>query len=267
MVGDTGDALCMRVQSDRPQKLRGGEVGYVHYADDRRKALFKQQWRPPKKSNVKPLEVDASRLFYDRLAATHKDQVKILAEMLGVAEHSLVTGTGIGAAWFPEYSAWGFPMKDGCYKTVGVRLRNDVGDKWAVRGTHAGLFYAESDPQSRVVICEGPTDTAAALSCGLFAIGRPSCSGGSDEIVKFINVYDKTIKEVVIIADNDEPGIKGAKSLQDALPISSCIVVLPCKDMRQFYKMGGNSAMLEVMTMDVIWTRRERRRYRTATSS
>ncbi len=99
---------------------------------------------------------------------------------------------------------------------------------------------------------EGPTDTAAAISCGLFAIGRPSCSSGVHEILQLIRTC-RTIHEVIIISDNDGPGRNGALALQKLLKVKSCVVTLPCKDMREFHKIGGNAEMIDYIVADTVW--------------
>ena len=74
-------------------------------------------------------------------------------------------------------------MRDGAGRVVGIRLRGHGGEKWAVRGSADGLFY---DPAMTwtgdIAVCEGPTDTAAALTLGLSAVGRPSCASGAEAL-------------------------------------------------------------------------------------
>lgn len=100
-------------------------------------------------------------------------------------------------------------------------------------------------------ICEGPTDTAAALTLGLFAIGRPSCMGCEEMITKLIRLQG--IRRVIIITDNDIPGLRGAAKLQRQIPAMSCAWSPPCKDLRAFVNAGGDRRMLEAMTKDLVW--------------
>ena len=91
------------------------------------------------------------------------------------------------------------------------------GRRWKQVGHLPSLVRATE----KLWICEGGTDAAALLSLNCFAIGRPSCSGGTDEINATIKRLG--IKEAVIIADNDEdktiggrtynPGADGAMGL------------------------------------------------------
>lgn len=194
-------------------------------------------------------------MFRGAESTTQMVRVTYFAKSIGVNVESIIS---LGCAWFPQFKAWGFPMKDGNYNTVGIRLRCPAtGKKWAVNGSKSGIFYGQSKDPYRMFILEGPTDTAAAISCGLFGVGRPSCSSGLHEILQLIRTI-RTIKEVVIISDNDGPGIKGAVELQGKLKVKSCLLTLPCKDMRMFYQLGGNEQMIDDLIADTVWVNLER---------
>ncbi len=66
-----------------------------------------------------------------------------------------------------------------------------------------------------MLICEGPTDTAALLDLDLNVIGRPSCTGGVELLINL--VCDWKPEEVAIIADADAPGQRGARYLASRL--------------------------------------------------
>jgi 5S rRNA maturation endonuclease (ribonuclease M5) len=250
LIGDDGlDALCMRVQSDRPLEMKSGEAGYIHRLGGERKVFrpIARKVEPPKPT------VDFSSAMLLAISKTPKARLAEFSESLGLPPEVLEYGTGVGCAWLSEHSAWGFPMLDGNYKTIGVRLRNSRGEKWAIKGSKSGIFYSMRDVQQTLYVCEGPTDTAAALACGMFAVGRPSCSAGAGEIADFIN-RNRAIRRVIIISDNDSAGLRGAKSLAEKLPLKSCTVTLPFKDMREFYRIGGTSAFIDDLVKDMVWT-------------
>ena len=76
----------------------------------------------------------------------------------------------------------------------------------------------------RLFIAEGESDTAALLSIGLDAIGRPGCRGGSRLVLRFVR--DAHPREVVIVADADEAGLDGARHLARSLtPYSRAVRV------------------------------------------
>ena len=145
-----------------------------------------------------------------------------------------------------------FPMRSGDGGYIGIRLRSLSGDKWAERGSQNGLFIPQVDPYGPCYICEGPTDTAALLTMGLYAIGRPSCSAGVNMILEHFRRM--RIREAVIISDGDAPGMRGAVTLTEHLKCRSCIVVPPCKDVRKFLQNGGTKELLESLVKQLIWS-------------
>lgn len=176
------------------------------------------------------------------LAAQFRDGVRPetladQADRLGLTVGSL---QALDIGWSARHRAWTFPMKDGDGGLTGFRLRHANGSKTTIRGTHAGLFLPTSlCPQKRHFIAEGPTDTAALLDLGFNAIGRPSCSGGVDHLIRLIRRTRPS--DIVIVADGDGPGQRGASRLLDALvsfaPVR--LVTPPAKDVREWMVKGG----------------------------
>ena len=175
-------------------------------------------------------------------AAANTILVERFAATIGVSALSLVR-QGIG--WAAEHRAWSFPLRNEQQLVTGIRLRSWQGHKWSVPGSRNGLFVptnlAKSDP---LLICEGPTDTAAALDLSFASVGRPSCNTGSKLLSKFVRGRD-----VVIIADNDPAGRQGAEHLADELILHcpSIRIVYPpegIKDLRQWKAQGLTTAPL-----------------------
>lgn len=241
MVGDKF-ALCMRVQSDRPKTLKGGETGWLHPID----ANYE---RPPEKSEQeKPVDIDFSVMIDNWKCLTGHGWYLRLQDELGVSWWSL---RSLGACYAQRYHSVAFPMRDGRNQIVGIRLRNSDGKKWAVPGSHQGLFIAQTNVQKMMCVCEGPTDTAAALTLGYYAVGRPSCSGGVQHLCDLIDYLE--IGSVMILCDLDDPGIRGAQTLQEHLNVRSAIVMLPAKDVREFVRQGGNRETLDSIANQIIW--------------
>jgi hypothetical protein len=141
-------------------------------------------------------------------------------------------------------------MCDGHGNAIGIRLRNEQG-KFAVRGSRQGLFLADVPAQRTLFVCEGPTDTAAALDLGLFAVGRPNCCCGGPELRICARHHD--CRGVVVIADNDKPGLDGARKVGGQLRLPFAIYVPPAKDLREFVRLGGTRAMIENTLNQTIW--------------
>ena len=170
-----------------------------------------------------------------------------LAGQLGVAAWSLVA---LGACWSETHGAWAFPMSDERGEVIGIRLRYENGIKRAVLGSRNGLFIPEMEPERRLFVCEGPSDCAACLSLGIWAVGRPSCSACGPMLAEFI-VRNK-VREAVILADSDRPGIDGADRLE--LPCRSTVLLPPAaKDVRESVALGCTRELLESNLRGQVW--------------
>jgi hypothetical protein len=185
----------------------------------------------------------------------------VLAAKLGVAEDSLRM---LGCVGSNQAQVWAFPMCSGDGSAVGIRMRHENGRKWALPGSHNGIFLPQCEPQQEMVICEGPTDAAAALTMGMFAIGRPNCSACATDIMA--TVKRLRIRRVTIVADVDQdkerpngatynPGLDGARNLAAIFTIPTRIVTLPCKDLRSFLCAGGNVATFQSIANQLVWNK------------
>ncbi len=176
---------------------------------------------------------------------------------LGVDMDALET---LQPAFDPLNQAFAFPMRDGDGGVCGIRLRDFEGRKWAVRGSHEGLFY---DPGlvigDDLVVCEGPTDTAAALTLGLRAVGRPSCAGGVAALA--VLVRRLRIREVIIVADRDAPhrrpdgsawypGRDGAEVFAHAIKRMWRLILPPAKDLRAWLHAGATRQEFDALVKD-----------------
>ena len=194
-----------------------------------------------------PPTLNATKLMREWAAATTATALAEFAAALGVSAPSLAA---VGAAWAAPHSAWAFPMCDGHGNVVGIRLRNERG-KFAVRGSRQGLFLAAIPAQPTLFVCEGPTDTAAAVELGLFAVGRPNCCCGGAEVRVFAGRH--SVSRIVIISDNDKPGLDGARKVGGELKLPFAIYVPPAKDLREFLRLGGTRAMIENTLKGTVW--------------
>ncbi len=242
MVSEDGKSfLCMRMVSEHPFQMKDGSIGYIHRVNG-------HAVPPPVKHEKPAPAIDAEAMIYEWLKRTKAEWISRLAVQLGVKASALLE---LHVCWAESHQAFAFPMRDGEGRVVGIRLRNMIGDKWSVRGSHSGVFlpYCHSDSTAWVV--EGASDCAAGRSIGLYAIGRPSCSGG---LFHLKTLFDRLqVRRAVIIADNDKPGLEGAEQLVRHVEIPCCVVTLPCKDLREFINLGGKVEMLESLTQSFVW--------------
>jgi len=105
--------------------------------------------------------------------------------------------------------------------------------------------------QKTLFVCEGPTDTAAALDLGLFAVGRPNCCCGGPEIKVFARRM--ACSRVVVVSDNDKPGLDGARKVGGELGRPFAVYVPPAKDLREFCRLGGTRNMIENTLKQTVW--------------
>jgi DNA primase len=179
----------------------------------------------------KVIDWDLLSDFFEK-AAQPADHQR-LSESLGVSVQSLqrlragICGT----------QTWAFPMVRGASIT-GIRVRRESGDKFAISGTKDGLFVPRDlNGAEPLVICEGPTDTAAMLDLGLSAIGRSNCEPWNILVTPVARG-----RKVVIVADADSVGQSGAAALRDALknecPDVRIVSPVGAKDAREWKRQG-----------------------------
>jgi hypothetical protein len=241
---DGAVAICQRVES----RKRIGDAGWLHRLQER-------PWQPARpyvrtfqlstcgpKDDLRALAAQ----FREAVSPAHLDR---FARSLGLSVNSL---RRLGIGWSESHRAWSFPMADSMDHVIGIRLRRPNGFKFAVGGSHDGLFIPTgiSTSSTRTLfICEGASDTAALLDMGFeFVAGRPSCTGGVKLLVDVVQRHE--LSDVVIVADADEPGRRGADKLASALRvyIRTVRVIWPPEgiaDARDWLRAGGRRVDVE----------------------
>ena len=218
---ENGDRCCMRVESTKP--MRNG--GWLHSGNYRSIGV----WRVPR--NPEPMRPKLTSRQLETM--NRRYQLAVNESML----YSWATDLGVcGSALDQLWVGWDgeattFPMFNAAVEIVGIRRRFGNGKKLSVKGGREGIFGVQALRPGPLWIAEGASDTAYLLSIGLNAIGLPSCTGG----VPYLEQICKGRQfPVTIVADNDEPGIRGALSL--AKRIEAKVVIPPdgCKDVRQW---------------------------------
>jgi hypothetical protein len=237
--------ICARAESPR----RFGDAGWLHESSDA--VAFKPIPKRREESSI-----DFSEMWRKWMLETTTGVLAKLANDLGVSRESL---RSIGAVWADHHGAWAFPMRDGATNTIiGIRLRSN-GDKWAVKGSNgSGIFIPQkTQPDTRLIVCEGPTDCAALLDRDYFVIGRPSCSSGTQHVVSLVRRIRP--REIVIFADADGPGLRGAEMLADEIWIPTRIVAPPRhKDARAWIGAGACRGAIEAVISAANYFRRKR---------
>jgi hypothetical protein len=239
VAADRIACICPRTESAK----RCGDAGWLHRLADPSHGTY--QRRVVVRVPVRTPPPDLGPLADRCVRACDPERLAGLARSLGVSADSL---SALRVGWFADRLAWSFPMTDPVTGTVtGVRLRSPSGSKFAVRGSRDGLFVptADFDPADPLLVCEGPTDAAAALTVGLTNVaGRPSCSGGTGQVVGLVR------RRPALVADTDGPGLAGAGRLAEALVnyAREVSLVAPpggAKDLRQWVGSGATRRELE----------------------
>jgi hypothetical protein len=208
-----GGTICPRTPEGSVRDL--GDAGYLHLDGTATARRRPRTW--PLREMHPDVGPIARECFNAADAPIHRER---LSRLLDVDAGALER---LGVGWNAERSAWTFPMSDGCGRIVGIQQRfRGTGDKrlMIMKGHRSGLFEPIGMPDRSLggvdlVICEGASDTAAALSLGITAIGRLSCSAIQRETVE--RVRRLSPRSVIVVADNDAPGLEGAEKLLCAL--------------------------------------------------
>lgn len=223
-------AICSRESSDSPR----GDAGHFHWLDGSAPPPVEAKQRKDllPKSRIRTFQKIWERQITDELLGE-------LADQLGLWPSSL---RQVGTGWRGD--CYTFPMYDSFKEIMGYRLRSPSGKKWTLGGTENGIFRptVEAPFPNPLLVCEGPTDMAAALQLGFEAIGRPNNISLKEETKKLI--VQSRAKHVTIVADGDDPGISGAVQLQEYLrPQVEAEVYVPVKhnDLREYVAAGNQT--------------------------
>lgn len=139
-----------------------------------------------------------------------------------------------------------FPMRDSDRKIIGLRFRAKNGRKWSLTGAQSGIFIPNLKYKgTQLFVTEGPTDCAALLTAGIYAIGRASCLGQEKTLAEYVSKIGTS--EIVIVADDDTPGLDGAIKLREVLS-AQCHAIIrkpPHKDVRESLQKIGAEKLRE----------------------
>lgn len=232
-------AMCMRMQSDRPSR-NGGWLHRLRDHEDWRR----DRWRTVRRaaSATEP-SIDWTRLSKRLHAGCGSDACGWLAKRLGVSVFAL---RRLRVGWNPRKRSFSFPMREANGNVCGIRYRSMNDQKFAERGGREGLFFQPADlVREYLVIVEGASDTAAMIDVGFpSVIGRANCTGNVPQIVSLCRRLGPL--RIVVVPDNDAPGINGANLLIESLPNGANLLRLPdgIKDVRECVQSTKNADWL-----------------------
>lgn len=249
-------AICQRVTSG----VAWGEAGHLHRLDD--------TWTPPPRVAASSPKMGPTPSYLGSLSRVlasevEPDLLQGLVLQLGVSAESLrrlglgcATGDGVAELGVRGRGpVWTFPMHGAEGNVVGIRLRLTSGKKLSVKGSRNGLFLARSRGSSDTLfVAEGESDTAALLTLGVEAMGRPGAGNGADLVLAHVLRTRPT--RVMVVADRDAAGQAGATSLAQRLRRVSGLLVdvieppEPHGDVRAWLNAGATPDDLADIVLD-----------------
>ena len=217
---DGSAAICARIEDGSVKSC--GEAGWLHVLSNRHNRHNRHRKRRFSLSLAEQPK-DLGQLSQQYQQQLTDKKLKLLSASLNISEQSLQR---LRVGWDGE--AYTFPMSNAESQIIGIRRRFPDGSKVSLTGSKNGMFIpTDLSPEGLFLICEGPTDTAAAIDLGFDAVGRPNCNSKVDMTAELVKGRD-----VVIVGDNDEAGRAGVDRLSDTL-------VLYCKNVKIVYPPVG----------------------------
>ncbi len=252
--------FCWRTHHDVPGWVHLGDTrnGFGYFADTGRTGSeggpalpgavkpvvsARQSTRKPAR-RLSPAEL--SDLLRQHLAGAAERRT--MAEVLGVHPDALLRlRTGYVPEAEDEKEHWLFPERDAAGRVVGLLRRYLTGRKKQLQGSRRGLVYdPDAAPGEAVLIVEGPSDVAAAITMGLTAVGKPNNLGGADHLAELLAPHVAAGVPVLVLGENDRkadgqwPGREGAEKTAQALadawgvPVSWALPPEGVKDLRDW---------------------------------
>lgn len=280
-----GIAKCMKVEEGSfAQKMSDLGPQFFHRLEEalQQKQYKKVKWKDvPRINNTQMrrwLRVWHERAKLDKLHDQRAKELGLSAESMRV----------LGVGWANQSEIllhktrcvhkgyWTVPLYNENLNSVGVALQppaDATGDerdltKKMISGSKPGMYATKTTRcGGTLLICEGFSDTATAITMGYHAIGRLSNTGTHNVIIAYVEQH---LPDTVIVIPDNDPECKprareltemGALNMLDAvrkLKIE-CVIMKPttAKDLRQWYLNGGTRNALDKAINNTLDARRE----------
>ncbi len=234
LIADDGSAcICARIQKGSVKKVGKPFVGgYLHILGDFKPLRYVV---PPKK------KVDWNKwtVKFAKQLINNREAFGKLCQSIGLNPISALRfyiGWHKGWLTVPVYSM----MR----KVSGIQRRQGSTKRY-MKHSGMGVFVPSAffqNPSNTLAVCEGWTDTVAALEYGYNAIGKVNAYVGNEEVVMYVKTHP-TIQRVIVFADNDQDGVglAGAVETEELLveeDFTTKVVLTPEKDLRACKQKG-----------------------------
>ena len=207
-IADEYATLCPRSNGEGaacPKKF--GTYGWLHLKHGQIQPTQPRQFQKPKKrltdAEMHVQMAPHARHFYRGREA----EVAMLAEQLGVATWTF-DALKVGYGTLYGKRCWTFPERNPTGLIVGINARfvESVGGKSKLQlsGSRRGLTYVDNwaDYSGPVLVVEGGSDTAAGLTLQRAVVGRPSCTGGIEYLVRLLGKLPPN-RRIIVVAERD----------------------------------------------------------------
>lgn len=214
---DGGAVWCGRIEQGSVRQNAGGQFfhdlgerdvapAWPRRHDDRPKVSTK--WPSGDiKPESKPPTKDWGRIAQQASECAGAEAARQeLATRLGVDADAL---RRLGVGWLGVTRGWSFPERDATGKVIGINRRLLDGQKRREAGGQSGLTFDPDDwlesntDSSLLFLVEGGSDTAALMSHGLSAVGRPSNLAGVELLVGLLKSIPAD-RIIVVLGENDQ---------------------------------------------------------------
>jgi hypothetical protein len=168
------------------------------------------KWRSVQRTKPKRPSAELLTVAKECCGDLTRGKLDELASRLGVSFESLLS---LRVGWSVAKHAYSFPMRDEYGRVCGIRYRCEPsGHKFSESGGREGMFYLPDELADYLVIVEGASDAASAITMGFpSVIGRSNNLGNVQQLLQIIRHHQ--FNTMVIVPDNDEPGLRGAEAL------------------------------------------------------
>ena len=181
----SGNVFTANPQEPLESELLGHDVPHEEEAFDER--------RPPD-----PSWEASTRAGELRIGAKQLEQ---LATDLGVSDEALKY---LRVGWSPMEGGYTLPEVDSKGVAIGLCVRSTDGKKVMVEGSKRGIYLPANWKEAKgpILVPEGASDVAAALTMNLTAIGRSSATGGKRILVSLLKDLPED-RDIVILGEMD----------------------------------------------------------------
>lgn len=194
--GELYDTLCNRIPNNREPITEA--LGYPYIAGDQPGGVIGYVTKAVNEPPPPDWPAMHERFFLD----AHYSIVQEHSESMGFEPNTLAM---LRLGYSVHHKAMVFPMFDAEERVTGFRIRHGDGRKLSVPSSKNGIFLPAVSAANRTgptVVCEGPTDTAAALQLGLCAIGRADALTTGNIARKWLD--RRQGNPVIIVLDNEK---------------------------------------------------------------